>query len=60
MPFFDNYAGHFNGGVIFLKPNLTHYQELVVHSQDDKYYNIDLAEQASWPPVLDRLITPHC
>ena len=41
----DKFAGHFNAGVLFIKPSQEHYDALVKHSQDKSYYRLELAEQ---------------
>jgi lipopolysaccharide biosynthesis glycosyltransferase len=44
-PFFDKMAGHFNAGVMFIRPNIQHFNELLSFSRDKSYYDLKLAEQ---------------
>ncbi|CAD6589186.1 MAG: hypothetical protein CYPHOPRED_004734, partial [Cyphobasidiales sp. Tagirdzhanova-0007] len=44
-PFFDSFAGHFNGGLIMLKPASGIYIKLLRLCRDPEYYDVTFAEQ---------------
>eukprot|EP01112_Ceratiomyxa_fruticulosa_P014684 TRINITY_DN4224_c0_g1_i2.p1 TRINITY_DN4224_c0_g1~~TRINITY_DN4224_c0_g1_i2.p1 ORF type:complete len:323 (-),score=42.34 TRINITY_DN4224_c0_g1_i2:47-1015(-) len=45
-PFYDKLSGHFNAGVMFIRPNVEDFKELIRLSSNTSYYDIGLAEQS--------------